>query len=232
MDNIDRQLEALIAKNANKISYGGRVMFMTCVNSFTFGCNWGFLKSNTQSFRETFEALKEEKNNINFYRVQNGIMIECSESYLYNVLNTIFEGKCPINYRQLAERRKSEPEKFLKWLGRVRKDYERLPYVKRSKLGGGYEITCAICGVNDSHEIKVGGVSYPAFKLNLIEMLSMIGNAPEFGNMHIGVDMTPAFSFVPISRVCGSKELQRAVYKTASISESNTGLFIKLWFDK
>ena len=54
-------IEQLIEKNANKISYGGQVMFMTCVNSFTFGCNWGFLKSSTQTFKVTFEALKEEK---------------------------------------------------------------------------------------------------------------------------------------------------------------------------
>ena len=230
MDNIDRQLEQLIERNANKISHGGQIMFMTCVNSFTFGCNWGFIKKDTQAFKDTVEALKEEKQNIHFYRVNNGIMIECNERYLYHVIDTIFEGKCPVNYQQLAERRKSEPETFAKWMKRVRKDITKLPYVKPAKLAGGYEITCAVCGVNDSHEIRVGGVSYPAFKLSLNEMLTMFSSNPDFANTHIGV-MTESggFTYAPISQIYGNTEYTKAVYRAATISESNTGLFIKLW---
>lgn len=227
MDNVDRKLEQLIEKNANKISYGGQVMFMTCVNSFTFGCNWGFIKKDVQAFKDTIEALKEEKDNIHFYRVSNGVMIECNERYLFHVVNTIFDGNCPINYRQLAERRKSEPDTFAKWLKRVRKDYSKLGYVKATPEG--YQITCAVCGVNDSHEIRVGGVSYPAFKLSLGEMLSMIASDPEFKNVQVGmVNDYGNFGFAPITQVFSNLVYTKAVYKAASISEANTGLFIKL----
>lgn len=233
MDKIDRQLEQLIAKNASKISYGGQVMFMTCVNSFTFGCNWGFVKKNTQDFKDTVEALKEEKQNIHFYRVNNGIMIECNTQYLNHVMNTIFDGKCPINYQQLAERRKTEPEKFAKWMKSVRKNITKLPYVKQSSISGGYEITCAVCGVNDSHEIRVGGVSYPAFKLSLAEMLMLFSTNPDFANTHIGVQAdNGAFTFAPISQIYGNAEYTKAVYRAGTISESNTGLFIKLWVSR
>lgn len=228
MDRLDSKLEAIIAKNAHKISDGGQLMFMTCVNSFTVGCNWGFLKKSTSNFRDALETLKTEKQNINFSRVSNGVLVECGVQYLYHVLDVLFEGNCPIKYQQLAERRKDELAIIEKWLKRVAKNASTLEYAKR--VGNGYAIDCAIYGVNASHVIRTGGVDYPAFRVNLNELISILGTKPEFVNTKIGIATgDKGFSYAPIAQVYGNPEVQKAVFAASKISDANTGLFVKLW---
>lgn len=235
MDKIDMQLEALVAKNVSKISVGSQKVFMTCLNSFTFGCNWGFLKSTTQDFKQSIEMLKEEKNNITLNKVSNGVIISCSERYLMNILNTIFEGKCPIQYQQLAERRRTEIGVFQKWLTKLTNSTSGLEYVSRKSVNGkpATIVTFALYGVNDSHAIRVNGIEYPAFKLTVPEALNVMLSKPEFANMLVAVRLLNSNKsdyierYVPASQL-SNPEAIKAFFKSTIISEANTGLFVKI----
>lgn len=236
MDKIDMQLEALIAKNVNKVSVGSQKVFMTCLNSFTFGCNWGFLKSGTQDFAESIEMLKEEKNNISLNKVSNGVIITCSEKYLMNILNTLFDGKCPIQYQQLAERRKTELGVFQKWLTKLCNSTKGLDYAKQKNINGRNvtQVTFALYGVNDSHSIRVNGIEYPDFKLTIAEALSVMLSKPEFANMGIAVRTLNADksayveTYIPAQQLYNNDNAVKAFFKATMISEANTGLFVKI----
>lgn len=236
MDKIDMQLEALVAKNVSKISVGSQKVFMTCLNSFTFGCNWGFLKSTTQDFKQSIEMLKGEKNNITLNKVSNGVIISCSERYLMNILNTIFEGKCPIQYQQLAERRKSELGVFQKWLTKLTNSTSGLDYVSRKTVNGRTvnTVTFALYGVNDSHAIRVNGIDYPAFKMTVPEALNVMLSKPEFANMGVAIRTLNADksayveSFITAKQLYGNENAVKAFFNATTISEANTGLFVKI----
>ena len=78
-------------------------MFMTCIEAFSIGCNWGFIKRTNETFKDKLAMLKEEQKNILFYKVENGALIECNKAYLMHVLNVLFDGKSPIEYKELEE---------------------------------------------------------------------------------------------------------------------------------
>lgn len=224
MDNIDRELEALIAQNASKLSVGAQKAFAICSGSFQFGCNWGFLKSDTLEFKSAIEMLKEEKGNIRVNQMKNGILVTCREDYLMWMLDTLMGGKSPISYPELANRRKKEFNKFAKWLAEVQQEVRtKGSPVSRNiqvrNIGGKrvYVITYALYGINDTGVIRVNNISYPSFKLTLPEAFSIAQN--------VGVS---ASQFLNCGSDCSSTTALINGMKSMTISSANTGAFISL----
>lgn len=221
MDNIDVQLEKLIAQNMSKVSAGGQTAFAICANSFQFGCNWGFLKVDTKNFKETIEVLKQEKGNIRVSKMKNGVLIFCNEKYLMYMLNTIMEGKSPVSYPELASRRKDEFARFDTWLknlksGKVRNSNPHIIHTKNINGRHFNTVTFALYSVNDSSVIKVNNISYPAFKITFQEALQI---AQQNG-------ITPE-QFM-LSNESRAENNVAGILKEMTISTANTGAFITM----
>lgn len=229
MQNRQYDIADYAARNACKLTECERVLFLTCINSFTFGCNWGFLKAGSPNFKETVKSLQSEKKYIRLDKVSNGVLVTCDEGYLMQIFSTLFEGKCPISYRTLAERRKTEPDVFGTWLKRVIKSPDKLDYIKPTS--DGRVMVFGTYGINDTHEIRVNGVGYPAFKLSLFEAVNFMAQRPEFRDMQILLtDRNGVSQFMPIYMIGNNAEYLEYLYLASRISEANTGLFIKVKF--
>lgn len=223
MDNIDAKLEQLIAQNLSKISAGGQTAFAICANSFQFGCNWGFLKSETQNFKATIDVLKQEKENIRVSRMKNGILIFCNERYLMYMLDTVMNGKSPVNYPELASRRKDEFVHFDTWLKHLKsgKVASGNPNIVKAQVINGRKIrtvTFALYGVNDSGAIRVNNISYPSFKLTFQEALQIAqqnGIVPE--------------QFM-LSEESRKENNIASILRGMTISSANTGAFITMMY--
>lgn len=223
----ENYIEHCIQKNSHKISQGGQLMFMTCIGAFTVGCNWGFIKKSTETFKDKLALLKQEQKNILFYKVLNGVLIECNTKYLMHVLNILFDGKSPIAYQELAQRRSNEPKELERWLKKIIKDGTKLPYITQSK--DGMIIDMALYAVNTSHIIRINQIDYPAYRVNMNEFISMLYQYPELQNTQLITKTDEGrIVYVPITQLYNNKQLQLQAYKAAQISEANTGLLIKL----
>lgn len=243
------KLQKLIEKNAPKISYGGNILFARCVESFYFGSTWGFIKRDEPTYKESIEELKssamreeafkagitssENEPVVALHRVNNGVLVEClKEKYLFYILTTLLDGKCPISHDRLVKRKGDEYAEFKKWFLSMLKNINKKAYVKR--VQGGYIIKCAMLAVNDSHEIRTSDVAYKAFKLTLPEFLEYFASAGDFSKIEIEIatDNNGGRAFENIASVyqksCQNPKYADLVYRAGDISAANTGLFVNI----
>lgn len=245
----DLKLQKLINKNFNKISTGAQSLFVRCVESFYFGSTWGFVKRDESHFDETIAALQspevqkeafmagiissETEPVVALHKVNNGVLVEClKEQYLFYILTTLLDGKCPISHERLVQRKGNEYNEFKKWFQGMIKNINKKAYAKR--VQGGYVVKCAMLAVNDSHEIRTRDIAYKAFKLTLPEFLEYFASAGDFSKIEIEIatDKNGGRVFENIASVyqksCQNPKYADLVYRAGEISASNTGLFVNI----
>lgn len=249
MELLDAKLQKLIEKNSKKISYGGNVLFARCVESFYFGSTWGFMRKDESGFKEAIETLQslemskeafragivasEDEPVVALHKVNNGVLIEClKEQYLFYILTTLLDGKCPISHDRLVQRKNGEYDEFKKWFLAMIKNINKKAYARR--VADGYVVKCAMLAVNDSHEIRTREVAYKAFKLTLPEFLEYFASAGDFSKIEIelATDKNGGRAFENIASVyqksCQNPRYADLVYRAGEISATNTGLFVNI----
>lgn len=220
----EAQLERRIEET---MSVGGRVAVVTCASAFRFGGNWGFINKSRDEYSGFLEVLREERKNARLFRVSNGAVILCDENFLAYNVNKVVPNAIDGKFVDKAKARKQEEyakfEKFLKSIVDGKSKY--------LKQGQGYsEITFGIFSINDTNMIRINGVDYPAYKLNLTEAMGLADRLRLKG-VHIAVravDDSGKETFASPMELMGNSKGQKAVYRGLEIAESDTGVFITL----
>jgi hypothetical protein len=221
-NNVDRELE----KRAEVLSNGAKQAIVLCAESFRFGGNWGFLRSDNRDFRGIIEALKEEKANIKPYPVSNGAIIVCNKNFLASAVNSAIPNAINGNFIEKAQKRSEvEKQKYVKFLDDVAKGKSRF-----ARQGNGYiELVLGIYCVNDTNFIRLNNIDYPAYKLNLQEAMEyarFLGNKGKAVYIKAVNPTTGATMWGTIEELGYDSKKIASVYKAIEIAESNTGAFI------
>lgn len=215
-----------IESRIENLSDGAKVAIVLCANAFRFGGNWGYLLPD-KDFKGYMESLKGERPNIKAYQVSNGALVLVNENFLATNVNAVIPNAINGSFVDMAKkRRKDEQERFNKFLKNVISGKS-----KYAKTGSGkYALTLGIYSVNDTNAIRLNGTEYPAYKISLIETLEFLNQVAKAGHkvlVHaVKEDGTSVYD-TPFNLGSNSKGIQ-AVYRGLEISETGTGVFLKI----
>lgn len=223
-NNVDPRFQQRI----EQVSAGGQLAIVLCANSFRFGGNWAFLRSNKPDFKENLATLREEHPNVRAFPVSNGALILVSENFLAHNVNKIIPNAIDGAFvDKVTRRRQEERERFVKFLKSVISG--KSSYVKAK--GGYYELILGVYSTNDTNHIRLNGKDYPAYKLSMIEAIDFADAAlSSIGRKVYARAITEQGKEVfDIAKQLGfnSKGLA-ALYRGLEISESDTGVFLTL----
>lgn len=224
---MDKRMEAKLIKNIEALSDGGKLAIVLCANSFRFGGNWGFIRSNRPDFRAQLETLKEERPNVKAIPVSNGALILANENFLAHNVNMVVPNAINGSFVEMANKRRlEERQRFQKFIENVAKGKSQ--YVKAA--GGYYELTIGVFSVNDTNMIRVNGKDYPAYKLTLIEALEYANQLTKTGRKVYAraVKEDGAEVFDLVFNLATNSKGQAALYRGLEIADSETGLFLTL----
>lgn len=215
-----------IEERIENLSDGAKVAIVLCSNAFRFGGNWGYLTPG-RDFKGYLESLKGEKGNVKAYQVSNGALVLVNENFLATNVNAVVPNAINGSFVDMAKkRRKEEQERFNKFLKNVVAGKS-----KYAKTGNGkYALTLGIFSINDTNQIRLNGNEFPAYKINLIETLEFLNQVAKAGHkvlVHaVKEDGTSVYE-TPFNLGGNTKGIQ-AVYRGLEISETGTGVFLKI----
>lgn len=215
-----------IENRIENLSNGAKVAIVLCANAFRFGGNWGYVTPG-KDFKGNLEALKGDRPNVKAYQVSNGALVLVNENFLATNVNAVLPNAINGSFVEKAKaRRKDEQDRFNKFLKNVITGKS-----KYAKTGNGkYALTLGIFSVNDTNAIRLNGTEYPAYKINLIETLEFLNQVAKAGHkvlVHaVKEDGTSTYD-TPFNLGSNSKGLQ-AVYRGLELSETGTGVFLKI----
>ncbi len=218
------QLEANIE---SKLSVGAREAIVLMSDAFRLGCNWGYIKNTHPDYRDVLTALKEEKGAIKMFQAENGAIVMADKNFLTKVVNDVAPGLINADFIKNAEERaKNETESALKFVKKVADG--KSPYVKEKD--GYQELQLGILSVNQVNEIRLNGVSYPAFRLNLQEALGLLDTLKNAGiNVLVrGVKADGAALWGTPFQLGGNSAALEAAYRGLQISDTDTGVFLSV----
>lgn len=215
-----------IESRIENLSDGAKVAIVLCSNAFRFGGNWGYLTPG-KDFKGYLESLKGEQPNVKAFKVSNGALVLVKENFLATNVNAVLPNAINGKFVDMAvKRRNEEKERFHKFLKNVVAGKS-----KYAKTGNGkYALTLGIFSVNDTNQIRLNGNEYPAYKINLLETLEFLHELVKAGNkvlVHAVKEDGTAIYDTPFNLGGNSKGLQ-AVYRGLEISETGTGVFLKI----
>lgn len=224
--------ENVMESRLNGLSEGAKLALVTCANAYHFGAAWGLLKQSDSDYLGKLKVLKEESSQVRLYQVENGAIVICNEAFLRNIVNTVVPNGINSSFVAMKEARKEEQKK--KYLNFVKRIAEgKNSAVKR--INGGYEITVGIYCTNEVSEIRLNGITYPAYRLSMYEAVDSLHKNPvlsghiwakgiieENGQKRVVWDKLE-------SMVLNSKG-QAAMYRALEMSETGTGVFLTVRF--
>lgn len=214
-------------KDIEALSDGAKLAIVLSANSFRFGGNWAFIKSERKDFRSQLETLKPERPHIKAIPVSNGALILSSENYLAHTVNSVVPNAINGSFVDMANKRRADEKvRFQKFVESVAKGKSK--HVKTAK--GYRELTVGIFSVNDTNAIRINGTDYPAYKLTLIEALEYVNQLTSTGSKvyarAVKEDGSEVFDQI-FNLATNSKGVQ-ALYRGLEIAESETGVFLTL----
>jgi hypothetical protein len=224
---MDKRTEQQLTKNIEALTDGGKLALVLCANSFRFGGNWGFLKSDKSDFRGQLDTLKQEKPNIRAIPVSNGALILANENFLAHNVNLAVPNAINGSFVDMAnKRRNDERQRFSKFIENVANG--KSSHVKSK--GGYYELILGVFCVNETNAIRLNGNDYPAYKLNMIEALEYANQLTATGKKvyarAIKEDGEQVFDLV--ANLATNSKGVAALYRGLDIADSETGLFLTL----
>lgn len=218
-----RKIEEKITET---LTDGAQVAIVLCANAFRFGGNWGYLTPGKE-FKGYLETLKQEKGNVKVHKVSNGALVLAEEKFLAFNVNAVIPNAINGSFVDMAvKRRKEEQDRFVKFLQNVVAGKSK--YAKSEN--GKYALTLGIFSVNETNAIKLNGNEFPAYKLNLNETLRFLDLLTKQGHavaVHAVTEEGNSVYDTPFNLGSNSKGIQ-AVYRGLEISDTNTGVFLKI----
>lgn len=215
-----------LEKRIDKLSDGAKVAIVLCAKAFRFGGNWGYLNPGNE-FSGYLESLKGEKANVKAFKVSNGAVVLVNEGFLATNVNAVVPNAINGSFVEMAKKRRQEElERFDKFLKSVVSGKSK--YVKGAK--GSYALTLGILSVNETNTIRLNGKEYPAYKVNVLECLEHLHRLEQQGYkvaVHAVKEDGSSVYDAPFNLGGNSKGLQ-AVYRGLEISDTQTGVFIKI----
>jgi hypothetical protein len=213
-----------VERKAHTLSVGARTAVVLIASSTRFGGNWGFIRRSRPDFVQQVKALLVERPNVQAVHLANGALILGNEHFLFKTVNSAVPGGINNNFMGLmAERRKTEQEKYLRFLKEA-----VLGQSKTVRQGNGYtEITVGLYCLNDNNVIRVNGIDYPSFRLTLPEALDFSKVLHRVASkVMVRVVMDDGSStFEDLKYLMNNKAL-RAMYRGLDISPSDSGAFM------
>lgn len=225
---MSKNIEERIEKT---LSDGAKVALVLCANAFRFGGNWGYLTQDSEELKGYLETLKTERQHVKAFRVSNGALVLVNENFLASNVNAVVPNAITGSFVEKAkQRRREEQERFNKFLKNVVSGKSK--YTKNAK--GNFALTLGIFSVNETNSIRLNGQEYPAYKITLIEALEFLNQLTKEGYkvyVHaVKEDGTSVYD-TPFNLGSNSKGIQ-AVYRGLEISDTKTGVFLKIVIQK
>lgn len=217
--------EKVFKDRASELTEGEQLAIIMCANSFRFGGHWGFIRNTKKEFRETVQALQNEKPNVKLLPVSNGALILADTNFLAVNVNKLVPNAINGSFVERSKQRlEEEREKFSKFVKSVVSG--KSSHLKKDK--GYYELKLGIYSINDTNAIRLNGVDYPAYKLTMIEALDM-AHKLESSGMQVyvrAIDENKREVFDRVFSLAGNSKGQSAILRGLEISETDTGVFI------
>lgn len=222
---MDRELEKRAEAN---LSDAAKQAIVLCAESFRFGGNWGFVRNTNSNFKDVITLLRSEKGRIKVYPVENGALVLCDKNFLANAVNSVVPNAINGNFvEKAAQRSQVEKQKFVKFLDNVANG--KSSYVRKGN--GVSELTLGIYSVNDTNLIRINGIDYPAYKLELMEALDFARFLANRGKTVYVKAIDPESGktiWGTIEQLAYSPKGVAAMYKAVEIADSDTGAFLTL----
>ncbi len=205
---------------------GVKVMIVMCASAFRFGGNWAFLKKDDSEYEGKKELLLEEKSSIIGRPVSNGVVILMDKNYLTKNVNAVIPNG--IDKKFIAKANTIRAEEIQKYDRFIKSVLDG----KSKYLVNGHsykELTMGTYCINDTNIIRLNGVDYPSYKLELDLMLRKLieVNKKYRRQILIKVINRGMEGFMPLETAINKME---AIHSGLEISDTNTGVFVTLRF--
>lgn len=191
------------AKKAKQLPVGVQYAICQALPNIRNGAFWGF--TDIRDIKEHIEVLREDKNITPRKLSSDKCLLEVNPAYLLKAVqlidpNALTQQDMKVIQEAMASA-KLDFEKFLIKMG------------KKGGFGGTVGIYC----VNDSTAINYKGVTYPAFRLSMGDVLNLISQY----NYSIQVGS----SFVSAAQAMNSGQ---ALWDSVTLSPTKTGVFVNI----
>ena len=227
MDNMDRH----VIRNVDKMTPAGQQAVVLCANAYRFGANWGFIRNSERDFDNKIELLKTDTTNVKAIPVSNGALVICSKKFLADTVNAVLPNAINGSFMEKAKKREEEEiANYKKLLDGVIKG--KCSYLK--SVPGGTELVLGIYSVNHVNTISLSGLTYPAYRISLSELLKSMGYLAQYGitpYIKLTSPSNGGYTFEPVEKVA-SQEYAPYLYKALEIADSETGVFVTLRFSR
>lgn len=190
------------AKRAKALSPSIQYAIVTVMPNIVNGAFWGF--TDMKSIQEHVEAIKNSNGNLTVRKLGNACLIEANPNYLVKAIAVIDQNALTQKDLQTMNQKRAEAqiafEKFLITKGKA-----------STPFGGTIGIYCT----NDVTTIAYKGVSYPAFRVDIVTALGLLSK--------YGYSIKVNGQFVSAQQASNAGQ---ALWDSAILAPTKTGIFV------
>lgn len=191
------------AKKAKSLPESTQFAIIKVLPNIRNGAFWGF--TDRKAIEDRIEALKGDKN-ITARLLGNACLIEVSPAYMIQAVQAVNPSALSNqDVAMMSESRNKavyELEHFL---------------IRKGKVSGGFGGTIGIYCVNDVTTISYKGVTYPAFRVSMEQLLQYLAK--------YGYQIRVGNNFVPASQAGNAGQ---ELWSSTKLSPTKTGIFVDI----